>query len=108
MLMILPPLQESKRIELQLRGRAGRQGDPGETLVLVSLEDPLIQQYAKDMGPMLQSIAAAFQAQDLATLDSECPAAAAACLLWWCLPRAAWNWSWRTCCCVGVVASGPC
>jgi hypothetical protein len=81
------PLQESKRIELQLRGRAGRQGDPGETLVLVSLEDPLIQQYAKDMGPMLQSIAAAFQAQDLATLDSERRAAlpallpAACCLL---------------------------
>ncbi len=42
--------------------------------MLVSLEDPLIQQYSKDMGPMLQSIAAAFQAQDLAMLDSECPA----------------------------------
>ncbi|MFU8812174.1 MAG: preprotein translocase subunit SecA [Balneolaceae bacterium] len=33
---------ESRRIDLQLRGRAGRQGDPGETQFYVSLEDNLM------------------------------------------------------------------
>lgn len=33
---------ESRRIDLQLRGRAGRQGDPGETQFFVSLEDELM------------------------------------------------------------------
>lgn len=31
----------SARLDLQLRGRAGRQGDPGDTAVLASLDDPL-------------------------------------------------------------------
>jgi preprotein translocase subunit SecA len=34
---------ESRRIDNQLRGRAGRQGDPGETLFFVSLEDDLMR-----------------------------------------------------------------
>jgi preprotein translocase subunit SecA len=33
---------ESRRIDLQLRGRSGRQGDPGETQFYVSLEDDLM------------------------------------------------------------------
>jgi len=32
-------------VDLQLRGRAGRQGDPGATRFFVSLEDPLIETY---------------------------------------------------------------
>lgn len=36
---------ESRRIDNQLRGRAGRQGDPGETRFFVSLEDDLIQRH---------------------------------------------------------------
>lgn len=36
---------ESARIDNQLRGRAGRQGDPGETAFYVSLEDDLIRRY---------------------------------------------------------------
>jgi len=32
---------ESRRIDLQLRGRAGRQGDPGSSRFFISLEDPL-------------------------------------------------------------------
>jgi preprotein translocase subunit SecA len=35
----------SLRIDQQLRGRAGRQGDPGESRFFVSLEDPLIRRY---------------------------------------------------------------
>jgi preprotein translocase subunit SecA len=36
---------ESRRIDLQLRGRAGRQGDPGESRFFVSLEDDLAERY---------------------------------------------------------------
>lgn len=36
---------ESKRIDNQLRGRCGRQGDPGSTQFFVSLEDRLIEPY---------------------------------------------------------------
>ena len=36
---------ESRRIDNQLRGRAGRQGDPGESRFFVSLEDNLISRY---------------------------------------------------------------
>ena len=36
---------ESRRIDNQLRGRAGRQGDPGESRFFVSREDPLMLKY---------------------------------------------------------------
>jgi preprotein translocase subunit SecA len=36
---------ESRRIDNQLRGRAGRQGDPGESRFLISLEDDLLMRY---------------------------------------------------------------
>ena len=36
---------ESRRIDNQLRGRAGRQGDPGAARFFISLEDDLIQRY---------------------------------------------------------------
>lgn len=39
---------ESRRIDNQLRGRSGRQGDPGETRFMVSLEDPLFKRFAGD------------------------------------------------------------
>lgn len=39
---------ESRRIDRQLRGRAGRQGDPGETQFYISLEDDLPEQYAAE------------------------------------------------------------
>ncbi len=40
---------EARRIDNQLRGRAGRQGDPGETRFFVSLEDKLMRVFASDM-----------------------------------------------------------
>jgi preprotein translocase subunit SecA len=40
---------EARRIDNQLRGRAGRQGDPGETQFFVSLEDSLMRVFASDM-----------------------------------------------------------
>jgi preprotein translocase subunit SecA len=36
---------ESRRVDLQLRGRAGRQGDPGETRFFLSLDDDLLVRY---------------------------------------------------------------
>ena len=39
---------EARRIDNQLRGRAGRQGDPGATQFFVSLEDPLMRIFASD------------------------------------------------------------
>ena len=39
---------ESRRIDNQLRGRAGRQGDPGSSRFYLSLEDPLMRIFAGD------------------------------------------------------------
>ncbi len=39
---------EARRIDNQLRGRSGRQGDPGETQFFVSLEDSLMRIFATD------------------------------------------------------------
>ncbi len=40
---------EARRIDNQLRGRAGRQGDPGETQFYVSLDDTLMRVFAGDV-----------------------------------------------------------
>lgn len=39
---------ESRRIDNQLRGRSGRQGDPGESQFILSLEDDMYTRFAKD------------------------------------------------------------
>src|SRR5213079_132174 len=39
---------ESRRIDNQLRGRAGRQGDPGESRFFLSAEDDLVRLFAGD------------------------------------------------------------
>ena len=39
---------ESRRIDNQLRGRSGRQGDPGSSRFYLSLEDPLMRIFASD------------------------------------------------------------
>ena len=40
---------EARRIDNQLRGRSGRQGDPGETQFFVSMEDSLMRIFASDV-----------------------------------------------------------
>ena len=46
---------ESRRIDNQLRGRAGRQGDPGASRFYLSLEDPLMRIFASDrVGNMMR------------------------------------------------------
>lgn len=39
---------ESRRIDNQLRGRSGRQGDPGETIFYMSLEDDLMKRFGSE------------------------------------------------------------
>ena len=39
---------ESRRIDNQLRGRSGRQGDPGKTMFFLSLDDDLLRIFGSD------------------------------------------------------------
>lgn len=52
---------ESRRIDNQLRGRAGRQGDPGETQFYISLEDDLMRLFG---GGRMQSVMDRFGMSD--------------------------------------------
>ncbi|RKL68386.1 preprotein translocase subunit SecA [Salipaludibacillus neizhouensis] len=48
---------ESRRIDNQLRGRAGRQGDPGKSQFFISLEDTLMRRFASDnMAKMMERL----------------------------------------------------
>ena len=44
---------ESRRIDNQLRGRSGRQGDPGDTIFFLSVEDDLMRIFAAEKMEML-------------------------------------------------------
>ena len=52
---------ESRRIDNQLRGRSGRQGDPGETQFFISLEDDLMRLFG---GDRIQTVMDKFGMQD--------------------------------------------
>ena len=52
---------ESRRIDNQLRGRAGRQGDPGSTVFYLSLEDDLLRRFG---GEKMQAITRFFKIDD--------------------------------------------
>jgi preprotein translocase subunit SecA len=48
---------ESRRIDNQLRGRSGRQGDPGASLFYLSLEDDLMRMFASDrVGSIMERL----------------------------------------------------
>ncbi len=50
---------ESRRIDNQLRGRAGRQGDPGSSQFFISFEDDLMRLFGSDrFRPMLEKLTA--------------------------------------------------
>ncbi|MBR2385037.1 MAG: preprotein translocase subunit SecA [Clostridia bacterium] len=59
---------ESRRIDNQLRGRSGRQGDPGSSLFFISLEDDLAKRFG---GERLQSIYRMFKMEDDTALQSK-------------------------------------
>jgi len=44
---------DSRRVDRQLRGRAGRQGDPGSSLFFVSLEDDLMRKFGSERASKL-------------------------------------------------------
>ncbi len=57
LLVIGTERHESRRIDNQLRGRSGRQGDPGGSRFFLSLEDDLMRIFGSDrMGGMLQRL----------------------------------------------------
>ena len=58
LLIIGTERHESRRIDNQLRGRAGRQGDPGESVFFVSMEDDLVRIFG---GDKMKSIANFFK-----------------------------------------------
>jgi len=45
---------DARRIDNQLKGRAGRQGDSGETQFIISLEDKIFEKYGKDSIKLLR------------------------------------------------------
>lgn len=48
---------ESRRVDRQLRGRAGRQGDPGSSVFFISLEDNLMRLFGSDrIAPMMDKL----------------------------------------------------
>ncbi|KAL8139048.1 hypothetical protein V2J09_005049 [Rumex salicifolius] len=53
---------ESRRIDNQLRGRSGRQGDPGSTRFFLSLEDNIFRIFG---GDRIQGLMKAFRVEDL-------------------------------------------
>ena len=52
---------ESRRIDNQLRGRAGRQGDPGSSVFFLSLQDDLVKRFG---GERMEKIAGLFRLDD--------------------------------------------
>jgi len=59
---------ESRRIDNQLRGRSGRQGDPGETRFYLSGEDDLVRLFA---GDRIKSIMVRFKIPEDQPMDSK-------------------------------------
>lgn len=47
---------ESRRIDNQLRGRSGRQGDPGRSRFFISLDDDLMRLFSDNLKPLMQKI----------------------------------------------------
>ncbi len=59
---------ESRRIDNQLRGRAGRQGDPGKTRFFISLEDDLMRLFG---GQRIQSLMDTLSLEEDMPIDSK-------------------------------------
>lgn len=55
---------ESRRIDNQLRGRSGRQGDPGDSCFFTSLDDEVIKRFGSDQLSKLLSIVSDVQGSD--------------------------------------------
>src|SRR6202034_873817 len=56
---------EARRIDNQLRGRAGRQGDPGTSRFFISLEDELLVRFGVAANPDVDSVQRTAESQNL-------------------------------------------
>jgi preprotein translocase subunit SecA len=56
---------EARRIDHQLRGRAGRQGDPGTSRFFISLEDDLLVRFGIRSNPDIDSVQRTAESQNL-------------------------------------------
>ena len=56
---------EARRIDNQLRGRAGRQGDPGTSRFFISLDDDLLVRYGIQGNPDIDSVQRVVEGQNL-------------------------------------------
>ena len=56
---------EARRIDNQLRGRAGRQGDPGTSRFFISLEDDLLVRFGIAENPDIESVQRTAESQNL-------------------------------------------
>jgi preprotein translocase subunit SecA len=56
---------EARRIDNQLRGRAGRQGDPGTSRFFISLEDDLLVRFGIAGNPDIESVQRTAESQNL-------------------------------------------
>jgi preprotein translocase subunit SecA len=56
---------EARRIDNQLRGRAGRQGDPGTSRFFISLEDDLLVRFGIEGNPDVESVQRTAESQNL-------------------------------------------
>lgn len=59
---------ETRRLDRQLQGRAGRQGDPGETSFFISLEDPMVENFA---GEYMRSMLSVMDISEGSELESK-------------------------------------
>jgi preprotein translocase subunit SecA len=67
LLVIATELHDSRRVDRQLYGRSGRQGDPGLCLGVISLDDALLTVF---LGPFARELLATLAARDLPCTDA--------------------------------------
>ena len=69
--VVLTEMHSSRRIDRQFTGRAGRQGDPGSSQMLLSLHDELLTLYAKKLSSLMYNLTAGSTGDELSgrTLD---------------------------------------
>ena len=56
---------EARRIDHQLRGRAGRQGDPGQSRFFISLQDDLLVRFGIQANPDVESVQRTAESQSI-------------------------------------------
>ena len=60
---------DSRRIDLQLRGRAGRQGDSGSSRFFLAMDDPLLRMFG---GEMMQAMMTRLGLEEASRLKVAC------------------------------------